>query len=298
MKKILWIACLCTALLGIGKSNATLVPASPWPSSLSHSTLHSDSIRAEQWLAEAKSLPKDSCRTLYFAQRLWGVPYVAHTLDQGKDEALVSRLDALDCTTFVETVVALTLTEREGETAWSRFRYHLQRLRYRKGQRTDYASRLHYFSDWIADNEQKGIVRERTGQLQQAEPAFLNLNFMSTHPQSYLQLRHHPTAVKQMAQIEQKWQNRQIAYLPKAKLNASPTALDIRNGDILALTTSIPGLDVVHVGFAQWINGRLHLVHASSKHRRVLQDPQPLYEYSRSQKAHTGIRVISVCTEE
>lgn len=66
-----------------------------------------DSIRVEKWLNEAITLPKDSCHTLYFAKQMLGVPYVAGTLDGNPSEELVVRTDALDCTTFVETVLAV-----------------------------------------------------------------------------------------------------------------------------------------------------------------------------------------------
>ena len=62
-----------------------------------------DRASIEKWLQEAVSLPKDSSRTLHFAKKMLGVPYVAGTLDGNEEEQLVVRTDALDCTTFVET---------------------------------------------------------------------------------------------------------------------------------------------------------------------------------------------------
>jgi len=60
----------------------------------------------------------------------------------------------------------------------------------------------------------------------------------------------------------------------------------------LAITTNIKGLDVVHVGFAYWKGNRLHLLHASSVAKKVIEDPQPLFDYSKNKKAHTGVRAI------
>ena len=45
-----------------------------------------DSIKVENWLKEAISLPQDSCRTLHFAKKMLGVPYVAATLDGNEEE--------------------------------------------------------------------------------------------------------------------------------------------------------------------------------------------------------------------
>ena len=36
------------------------------------------------------------------------------------------------------------------------------------------------------------------------------------------------------------------------------------NGDIIAITTKMPGLDIAHVGIAEYKEGKLHLLHASS----------------------------------
>lgn len=252
-----------------------------------------DSIKVEQLLGEASRLPADSCRTLFFARQLMGIPYVANTLDNTDYEALVVHLDKADCTTFVETVLALALTDGEKKRDFGSFKQALQRIRYRGGRMEGYTSRLHYFSDWISDNERKGIVRERTKELRLALPQTLNLDFMTTHADSYRQLKAHPELLAKMAEIEEGWKNVSVSYIPKHRLNATRRELGIENGDILAITTNIRGLDVVHTGFACWVGERLHLLHASSVLKKVILDSQSLYDYSKNKKAHTGVRVIS-----
>lgn len=96
-----------------------------------------------------------------------------------------------------------------------------------------------------------------------------------------------------MIEIEKKWKNVPVSYIPKTSLNVSSEELDIKNGDIIAITTNIKGLDVVHTGFACWVDGKLHLLHASSVMKKVILDSQTLFEYSKNKKAHTGVRVIS-----
>ena len=61
----------------------------------------SDSIKVVRLLSDGKKQPKRTNLILYFARRLLGIPYVAHTLDQNKDEQLVINLRQLDCTTYV-----------------------------------------------------------------------------------------------------------------------------------------------------------------------------------------------------
>lgn len=257
-----------------------------------------DSIKVECLLQEAAGLPADSSRTLFFAQKMIGVPYVANTLDMADEETLVVHLDKADCTTFVETVLALSLTDKKGKTDFGSFKEALQCIRYREGHLKGYASRLHYFSDWIKDNEKKGIVRERTREIMTFIPQVLQLDFMSTHRDSYRQLRNNLLLTAQIAEIEKEWKNVSVSYIPKASLNASSENLGIKNGDILAITTNIKGLDVVHTGFAIWMGGKLHLLHASSTMKKVILDPQPLFDYSKNKKAHTGVRVVSFINKE
>ena len=253
-----------------------------------------DSIRVEKWLKEAISLPEDSSRTLHFAKQMLDVPYVAGTLDGNDEEQLVVRTDALDCTTFVEMVLALTISDKEGNRDFSNFKNALRRLRYRNGVLDGYTSRLHYFSDWIRDNERKGFVKECTSETPCADKQELWLNFMSTHSDSYRPMKEDSFLVAEIASLEKAWQGVTISYIPKDKLNLSSNQLIIKNGDILAITTNIKGLDVVHVGFAFWKGEKLHLLHASSVAKKVIEDPQSLYDYSKNKKAHTGVRAVRI----
>lgn len=253
-----------------------------------------DSIKVIKWLKEASVLSKDSCRTLHFAKQMLGVPYVAGTLDGNEEEQLVVRTDALDCTTFVETVLALFVADKREERDFEGFKKALMQVRYRDGNLNGYASRLHYFSDWICNNEQMGFVKECTSETACAQPRELWLDFMTTHVKSYQPMMKKPSLLAEIASVEKKWQGVQVSYIPKEMLNLSPEKLKIKNGDILAITTDIKGLDVVHVGFSFWMGEKLHLLHASSVAKKVIEDSQSLYEYSKNKKAHTGVRVISV----
>ena len=251
-----------------------------------------DSIRVEKWLKEAASLPKDSCRTLHFAKQMLGVPYVAGTLDGNEEEQLVVRTDALDCTTFVETVLAFCIADKRGERDFEGFKKALTDVRYRDGILNGYTSRLHYFSDWIRNNEQMGFVKECTSESACAQPKELWLDFMTTHVDSYLPMKKDASLVDEMAAQEKNWQGTVVSYIPKEKLDLSSDELKIKDGDVLALVTNIKGLDIVHVGFAFWREGKLHLLHASSSAKKVIEDPKTQYESSKNTKAHIGLRAI------
>ena len=251
-----------------------------------------DGLKVEQWLKEARNLPQDSCRTLHFAKKMLGVPYVAGTLDGNEEEQLVVRIDALDCTTFVETVLAFCIADKRGERDFEGFKKALTDVRYRDGILNGYTSRLHYFSDWIRNNEKMGFVKECTSETACSQPKELWLDFMTTHVDSYLPMKKNPELVKEMAAHEKNWQGTVVSYIPKENLNLSSDELKIKDGDVLAMVTNIKGLDIVHVGFAFWKAGELHLLHASSSAKKVIEDPQTQYESSGKTNAHIGLRAI------
>ena len=251
-----------------------------------------DRVSIEKWLQEAVLLPKDSCRTLHFAKKMLGVPYVAGTLDGNEEEQLVVLVDSLDCTTFVETVLAFCIADKRGERDFEGFKKALTDIRYRDGILNGYTSRLHYFSDWIRNNEKMGFVKECTSETACSQPKELWLDFMTTHVDSYLPMKKNPELVKVMATHEKNWQGTIVSYIPKEKLHLSPEELKIKDGDVLALVTNIKGLDIVHVGFAFWKEGKLHLLHASSSAKKVIEDPKTQYESSKNTKAHIGLRAI------
>lgn len=257
-----------------------------------------DSARVVQLLHDATSERGTEHRILYFGKKFLGLPYVAHTLELGEQEHLIVNLHGLDCTTFVETVVALSLCDQQNRRTFADYCQNLSTLRFRQGQMTDYTSRLHYFTWWAEDNEQKGIVKDIAPT---AVPwgAFtavqtIHINYMSQHPNLYKQLKLHPTFVAPIRRLEQATNGRQFRYIPKANLSWSQdTALGaVQDGDIVAMLTDSDGLDTRHIGIACWQNGRLHLLHASSLYKRVLISSETFYEYEMKQPKHTGIRVF------
>jgi len=66
----------------------------------------------------------------------------------------------------------------------------------------------------------------------------------------------------------------------------------IQTGDIIALTTSIDGLDITHTGFAtREKDDRIHLLHASTGSMEVEVSELPLSDYLKKVKKNTGIMV-------
>ena len=105
----------------------------------------SDSVKVVRLLEKAATLPPKTIHTLWFARQLRGLPYVAKTLEVNREERLVVNLRQLDCTTYVETVMALALCMKQKAHTFQAFCRNLQRLRYEDGK-VAYTHRLHYFT--------------------------------------------------------------------------------------------------------------------------------------------------------
>lgn len=225
-----------------------------------------------------------------------GTTYRPGTLEAPGPERLIINLRELDCVTFVENVLALVRFIRQEGTglladppaARARYEQNLRDLRYRGGILDGYPSRLHYFSEWLAENERGGRVRQMTrtlGGSSDAEP----IDFMSTHRAAYRQLEE-PGVLDAIRALE----DRLTRALPRwviSEHRIGAVAARIRNGDVIAATSTVPGLDVAHTGFALWREGKLHLLHAPLVGRSVEISELPLAERILAITSQDGIMV-------
>lgn len=217
-----------------------------------------------------------------------GTPYVAATLEK-EPETLVINLREMDCTTLVENTLALTRTIQSGAPTFENFCKNLQQLRYRNGEIHDYTSRLHYTTDWIYENQRKGIVQDVTSD---AGGVILpiHLSFMSTHPESYKPLNENPELAAKIAAKEKEINTRTYYYIPETEINRCATGMD--NGDIVCFVTTIKGLDISHVGIIYRTGDKPTFIHASTTQKKVVVNEAPLQDYVESLKRNSGIMVV------
>jgi hypothetical protein len=216
-----------------------------------------------------------------------GTPYVTQTLEIGESESLVINLREMDCTTYVENVLAFGILSKQDKMNFNSFVQILENIRYKDGKLDGYASRLHYFSEWISDNEKKGLLKDITLEIGGQE-INKDINFMSTHRDLYPFLEDEDNFRK--IQLSENYLNQQsICILPQDRIEANED--QIENGDLIALTTTIPGLDITHTGIAsREKDGRIHLLHASSS-GEVKVSELPLVDYLKNIKKNSGIIV-------
>lgn len=259
------------------------------PNEASFKNESNDTTKLNNLLIKAIKIDDPQERVAIIGREFVGVPYVAGTLE-GSPETLKINLDEMDCTTFVETVLTIAYTAGEGRTSWRDYVYNLEKIRYRGGTINGYASRLHYFSDWVVDNIHRGTIKEYTTRMPANDWAVKTLDFMSSNREKYAALSD-STEFARIKSSEIGYRNHRYPYIKTSKISNKAIAAALKEGDIVALTTKIPGLDVTHMGIIIKKDGVPYLMHASSKHGKIIIDELPLADYLRK-NGGTGIRII------
>lgn len=226
-----------------------------------------------------------------------GSPYEAFALeayikaggDPSQREPLTLSLTSFDCVSLVESCLAVArVADDRASSSWDRFAREMERMRYRHGERGSYATRLHYFSEWIADGARRELLRDIGPQLDGVNDA-RPLRFMTEHRASYPALAH-DGVFREIGEMERSLDASPRWMIPTARI---PEVADrIESGDVLAFATAIPGLDVTHAAFAyRDASGVLRVLHAPLSGGAVEISPLALHDYVAAIKRSTGILV-------
>lgn len=256
-------------------------------------TAWTDRLRAAGWSGTAP-LGRDAVRVGELAA---GTPYEPHTLEAyiraggnpSAVEPLALSLTRFDCVTLVEACLAVArLADDGGPPSWDGFGREVERMRYRGGKRQGYASRLHYFSEWITDGERRGLVRDLGAELGGREDA-RPLRFMTGHRDSYPALAS-DRVFEEIGAVERSLDGRPRRVVPTKRI---PEVVGrIESGDVLAFATEIAGLDVTHTAFAyRDADGVLRVLHAPLSGGVVEITRATLPEYVAAIRRATGILV-------
>jgi len=241
--------------------------------------------------ASAERLPSPEARVAYFAKAFEGTPYAGGTLE-GPEEVLTVRLDSLDCTTFVDVSMALAFTTGERRKSWRDFIYNLRRLRYRGGEIDGYPSRLHYICDWIVDNRHRGNLVDATNLFPRYNYLLRTIDFMSTNRGKYPALADSANFAG-IKTVENGYRQHRFPYIKSADLNNKDVKKTLRQGDVVALVTSLKNLDVTHMGIiVKDESGEPYLLHASSTDGKVEVSELTLANFMKRNRQWIGLRVI------
>ena len=231
-----------------------------------------------------------------------GTTYTPGTLEVAGREDVVINFQEFDCVTLVENVFTLARFIRSADPGLLEsdirtrelYRRLLGEIRYWGGRVDGYPSRLHYFSDWIRDNEARGLVQELTQQLGGEEDRKA-IDFMSTHPEAYRQLAD-PRNLSAIRGVEFDLSSSTRFKIPEGEI--ATWSSWIQDGDIIAATSTVDGLDVAHTGLAVWQGAELHLLHAPLVGEVVEVSRLPLADRILRLAGQDGIRVTRPIDQE
>jgi len=224
-----------------------------------------------------------------------GTPYLAGTLDENPNsEELVVKITGLDCVTFVENCIIFSRLIKEGKNSFEDYKAELEKIRYRDGKNFGFASRLHYFIDWIYDNERKGIVKDITKDIGGTR-YWKTIDFMTSHRSSYKQLAN-DLNYSLINEVENNINMREQYYISKEEISDFYDKL--QTGDIVGLTSTLDGLDVAHTGIVYKKDGMTYLMHASLKNKEVEISSVEIQDYLMSNAKQGGIVVARAISNE
>lgn len=208
----------------------------------------SDLREAARILDQIKAEANLRQRIEQISKQLIGRPYRVNPLGGGPEEkeSFVWSIDGFDCVTYIETVLALAVSQTAEDALYS-----LRKIRYANGK-VSWFTRNHYMVSWIHENEARGYVVDITKGAEAIEKTRL-LNVVVGLP-------------AKMATF---------SYYPKQRYKF--LADKIETGDIILFASAKKHLDVFHTGFLIRRDDEIFLRHATRKRGAVVE--QKLKEF-------------------
>ncbi len=232
-------------------------------------------------------------RTATVGQALLGTRYRHFTLEiDNRVEAPSVNFKGMDCWTFFEISLAFARMLDAPQDEWTpeRMLHYIELDRYRGGQCTgEYLSRLHYLEDWLADNKQRGLVRDLTVELGGHSVAH-QAQEMTVGWRHYRYLASNRALLVPLAQMEARVSSQPLYQIPKSRV--ASIEKDLQSGDIIGIVSrDRSGLySTAHVGLALRQADGLHFMHASSTGGRVIVDGR-ISQYLAKHGGDSGILV-------
>ncbi len=201
-----------------------------------------DVRRAQKLLSKTKVHHSVADRMGSFSKLFLGCPYEANPLIGTRDtpEVFTASIEAFDCVTYVETVLALSLAESPDE-----FVDWLRRIRYEDG-RVEWERRNHYMTAWIRNNIRIGAVRR------------IAVDVRATSKDRLLD------AVPSLRPTRARF-----SCVPKREMRRLERRL--RTGDMIFFASMRAQLDVFHCGILVRDSGSLWMRHAARSRQCVVE---------------------------
>lgn len=250
-------------------------------------------------LADSLGLKEKPINEIFItiAKSFIGTEYEGFVLEKPENESVFCYLTGLDCVSIVDNSLAIARCIKAGKNTLEDFLAELEFIRYRDGKNKGYTSRLHYFSDYLATNEKKGILTIISDELGADKPLTKKINWMTKNKKLYRQINANDEVYNEIKKIEEELNKRNLNYISKeyiiggkrvARMNLHDK---IQDGDLIALVSADESLDLTHSTIAVKIDGRVHILHASKPGTKVYITKEPLEDYLAGLKNVKGIVV-------
>jgi hypothetical protein len=231
-------------------------------------------------------------------------PYQLEPLGEGPNgqfnQEPLSRFDAFDCETYVDTVLALASSKNDAG-----FQQNIIAIRYADAQ-PNFFTRNHFpEGDWLPNNERKGYLKDITAQI--APPSqCVTQTMMINRQQWYKNLTGDRIKINGLSSLQLQQKIDQLHAHSKQVNNETITLTYIRSNAVAEISKQIPngaiimiikpqhilGTDMLisHMGFAVWRDNQLYLRAASSWYGRVVD--LPLIDYLQQKPKVHGVVIL------
>lgn len=227
------------------------------------------------------------------ASELVGVPYVPITKEDSVGDAQI-RLDGFDEMSFVNTVCAIAkLATSPGHSRPKDLGMVLDNLTFRKGVKDGFPMRMNYAADWILDNKSRGNVEELTADFSDLFKT-KSLDYLTRHRGEFAALKDSATYEK-LRMVEFGYRTFKIPHLKRESTEWKNIQPELRDGDLIVLLTNEQDKDIFNIGFIKKRDDGFHLIHATDKNGKVVEELEPLGRYiKRNSKYIYGWRWVRI----
>jgi hypothetical protein len=214
-------------------------------------------------------------------------PY-RHSPEGNGPESFRIELRRFECVSFVESTLAVARCAWRGEPTEACFVWEALGFRYRSGLMSDFASRLHYFVDWLEDNGGRWRLRDMTVGLG-GTPVQRDFFYLTRRGARVAPLAS-PTMRRAMARIEARLSSQPHYVVGRSRIRNA--VRNLREGDLVAIAGDKTGRLVTHAGFVSGSSrGPARFIHASSYHDRVVLTRRDVADYVLRRAERRGILV-------
>lgn len=180
---------------------------------------------------------------------------------------------------FLNSVLSLATAAGEDNADWHTFLREFENISYHNGTAGDFTSKLFFPMLWIQDNKLRRNIVEVTEDLGvTARIREKTINDVSHHREDYGVLQDSAT-YEAVRLIEMGYCSHRLPYLDNNAFTKKEVKANLRNGDIVMLLSTDPGVDSKDMGFIIKTPEDIYFCHISPKDKIVITEVQPLDKY-------------------